>query len=83
MIVKGLPTGFAEEAEAMDSRQLRDCVVDCERNIDEAVRGMEDNEQFQALKTAYKEACAPLREVKKAQRAKIALCLALLEERGN
>lgn len=80
---KKLPEGFEESVETMSTKELKMCIVQCEKNIEDMVREMEENEEFQALKNAYKEASAPLRETKQVQRAKIALCLDVLVGRGK
>lgn len=82
-VIKNLPTGFKDDADAMTEQQLRNCIVESEHNLQTAVKGMEDNSEYQKLKTAYKEASEPLRDAKKTQKAKIAYCLNRLEELGK
>lgn len=81
-ITRALPAGWQEEADAMDVERLRGCIVESEQNLKQAAEEMEANEEFQALKNAYREAAGPLADARNAQRAKIAYCLVLLEQRG-
>lgn len=82
-ILKNLPTGFQEEAEAMGEEQLRNVIVESENNIRVAQAEMEENDEFMKAKEAYKLAAAPLRDTKKAQKAKVQFALLLLEQKGK
>lgn len=82
-VLKNLPTGWAEDADAMTEAQLRDVIVDSENNMRISRLEMEENEGFKEAKAAYKLAAEPLREAIKAQKAKIAYALHVLESKGK
>ena len=82
-LIKKLPAKFQEEADAMKESELRDCIVQSEVNLKNEIAKFEDDDHFQKLKVAYKEAAGPLADAKKAQKAKIAYCLHLLEQKGK
>jgi hypothetical protein len=80
-IIKKLPTGYADEAAAMDGDKLRAEIVKAEGALHECDRLMEDDEKLQAAKLIAKDLGAGYRDARKAQRAKIAYVLYLLEEK--
>lgn len=82
-VVKNLPTGFKDDADAMKESDLRNCIIESEHNLSVEIEKMESNQKYQSLKEAYKEATAPIRDAKKAQKAKIAYCLHRLGELGK
>jgi hypothetical protein len=82
-ILKQLPTGWAEEAEAMGEEQLRNVIVEASNNIRTARSDMEENAGFQEAKDAYKLAAEPFRDAIKAQQAKVSYALLLLESKGK
>jgi cytochrome c556 len=82
-LIKNLPTGFVEEADAMSEKELRDLIVDSENNIRITNEEKENNEGFKAAKDSYKDAAAPFRDAIKAQQAKIAYALNALESKGK
>lgn len=82
-ILKKLPAGWADDAEAMSEEELRAVIVESSNNIRTATAEMEDNEGFKAAKEAYKLAAEPFKDAVKAQQAKIAYALHLLEEKGK
>ena len=82
-LIKVLPVGWSEEADAMNEAQLREVIVASSNNIRTAKEDMEDNEDFKAAKEAYKEAAAPYKEAIKAQQAKITYALHLLDSKGK
>jgi hypothetical protein len=69
-IIAKLPTGFAEDAAGMNGDQLRAEIIKAETSLRTV------DQEMKALSSAYNEA-------KKAQRAKIAYALHVLEERGE
>lgn len=81
-VLKALPTGFLEEAEAMDEKALRELVVASEGNIRETEREREADEKLQGAKSIVKDLVGPYRDAIKAQRAKIACAMYFLEGRG-
>lgn len=82
-LVKKLPSGFEDEALAMNETQLRNLIVDSENNIRTAEIEMKENEAFQKAKESYKLAAEPFKETKTAQKAKIQFALHLLESSGK
>lgn len=80
---KNLPTGFADEADAMKEDQLRACIVTSSNNLAITEIEMAENKDLQRLKEKVKDASAGYNDAKKAQRAKIAYCLHRLEEMGK
>ena len=82
-VLKNLPTGWAEEAEAMSEDQLRDAIVEAENNARVAREEMVENPGYKAAKEAFDEVKGPLKDAIKAQKAKTLYALHLLEERGK
>lgn len=82
-VLKNLPTGWAEEAEAMDEAQLRDVIVESSNNIHVTRLEMQENPGVKDAKEKYKDAAGPFRDAIKAQNAKIAYALAQLESKGK
>lgn len=82
-VLKNLPTGWSDEADAMSSSALRDVLVDAETKIREVEVEMAADEKLAAAKEIVKDLAGAYREVTKAQRAKIAYALHLLDERGE
>lgn len=82
-LMKKLPVGWAEEAEGMSEKQLRDVIVDSENNLRNAKAELEANEKYQELKNALAEVRGPASDAVKAQKAKIEYALHLLEKSGK
>jgi hypothetical protein len=82
-VMAALPTGFAEEAEGMDETQLRDAIVEAEENIRSVEQEKQADEKLQGAKELVKDLGAGYREATKAQRAKIAYSLHLLDGVGK
>lgn len=82
-IIKRLPTGFVDEAAAMDEKQLRAAIVDADTAIREAELARESDEDLKAAKQHAQDLAAPYGDAVNAQRAKVNYCLHLLEERGE
>jgi len=81
-IIKKLPVGFKEEADAMGETSLRNVIVDSTNNIRNIEIELETNSKYLALKDAVKEITEPFNEAKKTQSAKIKYCVKLLKEKG-
>lgn len=82
-IISKLPVGFAEEAAGMDRERLRAEVMKAEIALRDVDAEMKANEKLRGAREVVKDFMAPFNEVKKAQRAKIAYALHVLEERGE
>ena len=80
---KNLPTGFKDEADAMQEEELRAVIVDSSNNLSIVEKEMAENPDLKALKEKVKDASAGYNDAKKAQRAKIAYSLHRLEETGK
>lgn len=79
---KKLPTGFKEDADAYDSEKLKQVILECESNIVNVDREMQNDDKLQGVKDLLKDLSAGYREAKHAQTAKIKYCLYLLESKG-
>ncbi|MEI7825967.1 MAG: hypothetical protein WCI01_11755 [Chlorobiaceae bacterium] len=82
-LLKVLPAGFVEEADAMSPDQLEEVIVSSSNNIRVAKTEMEENTDFQDAKASYKLAAEPFRDAVKAQQAKVQYALELLESKGR
>jgi hypothetical protein len=82
-IVKQLPTGWQDEADAMSSEQLKKVIVESAANIAETQRAEENDEDLAKKKYAATDAAAPYKDAKKCQGAKISYALLRLAERGD
>ena len=82
-IIAKLPAGFVEDAAGMDGEQLRAEIVKAETNIREVEREMGADEKLAGAREIVKDITGAYNDAKKAQRAKIAYSLHLLEERGE
>lgn len=78
-----LPTGFADEAAAMNSDALRQCIVDATANIERIDAEQSADEKLQGAKELVKDFSAGYREARTAQAAKVSYCHHLLAERGT
>lgn len=82
-LIKKLPTGFKEEADAMKEQNLRDCIVQSSHNLETSVSELKEADDYKKLKEKWKDINEPIRDIKKAQKAKIQYCLARLEQLGK
>jgi hypothetical protein len=82
-IIAKLPTGFAEDAAGMNGDQLRAAIIAAETSLRTVDQDMKANEKLTGARELVKDFMAPYNEAKKAQRAKIAYALHVLEERGE
>jgi hypothetical protein len=77
-----LPTGFADEADAMDADQLKSLIVMSESNIYEIEKERENDVKLNAAKELVKEISGPYNDAVKTQTAKVKYALFLLEGKG-
>lgn len=82
-IIAKLPVGFAEDAAGMNREQLRAEVMKAEIAMRQVEHDMKADEKLTGARELVKDYSAAYNEVKKAQRAKIAYSLHVLEERGE
>lgn len=82
-IIAKLPVGFAEDAAGMDADALRAVIIAAETSLRNVEQEMKANEKLTGARELVKDFMAPYNEAKKAQRAKIAYALHVLEERGE
>ena len=82
-IVAKLPTGSAEDAAGMDGEQLRAEIIKAETALREVEMEMKADEKLAGAKEILKDISGAYSEAKRAQRAKIAYSLHLLDERGE
>lgn len=82
-IIAKLPTGFVEDAASMDGDALRAAIIKAETSIRETEREMGQDEKLQGAREIVKDIVGSYNDAKRAQRAKIAYSLHLLEERGE
>lgn len=82
-ILKNLPTGFADEAAGMSDDGLRQAILQSEVNIAEVERTQKQDDKLNGAKEIVKDLSGGYNDAKKAQRAKIAYCLHVLDERGK
>lgn len=80
--LKKLPTGFAEDADAMDVDGLKRVVVECENNAYNIEKEKEADPKYNAAKELAKDLSLPYREAKTAQMMKIKYCIYLLQGKG-
>lgn len=79
---KKLPTGFIEDAEALDDDGLKKVVFDAESNIYTIEKEKENDPKLNGAKEIIKDLNGPFRDAKSCQMAKIRYALFLLENRG-
>ena len=82
-IIAKLPTGFVEEAAGLDGDALRAAIVRAEERIRETEREQGQDEKLAGAREIVKDLAGAYNDAKRAQRAKIAYALHLLEERGE
>jgi len=81
-LLKKLPTGFAEDADAMSEADLKKTIVSCENNIDTIEKEKDTDLKLNAALEISKELNGPYRDAKSCQNAKIKYCLYLLHGKG-
>ncbi len=77
-----LPDGFMESAEGMDTDELKQQLVKCEQNIQEAEKDMEADDKLNGAKELVKDLAGAYRDMMNANKAKIKAILLVLEGRG-
>ena len=82
-IIAKLPVGFVEEAAGLDGDGLRAAIVRAEELVRETEREQGADEKLQGAREIVKDLAGAYNDAKRAQRAKIAYALHLLEERGE
>ncbi len=80
--LKKLPTGWAEEAEAMSTEDLKKAIVSSEGNIYSIEKEKEADTKLNSAKELVKEYSGGYRDAINCQSAKIKYALHLLEGKG-
>jgi hypothetical protein len=81
-LAKRLPTGFQDEAMAMDEAGLKKVIIEAEGNLYTIDKEKEADVNLTAAKEVMKDLSGAYREAAGAQTAKIKFALFLLEGRG-
>jgi len=79
---KKLPTGFKDDADSFDIEKLKRTILECESNLVNVDREMQQDEKLQGARGLVKDLSSSYREAKGCQTAKIKYCLYLLEGKG-
>lgn len=82
-IIAKLPVGFVEDAAGMDGDRLRAEIVRAEEQLREVEREQGQDEKLAGAREIVKDLMGAYNDARRAQRAKIAYSLHLLEERGE
>ncbi len=82
-IIARLPSGYVEETAGMDGAQLRSEIIKAEASLREVDKEQKADEKLQGAKELLKDLAGAYNDARKAQRAKIAYTLHMLEERGE
>jgi hypothetical protein len=82
-IIAKLPTGFLDEVAGMDGDQLRAEIIKAETSIREVEMSQKADEKLTGAREIVKDIVGGYNDARKAQRAKIAYTLHVLEERGE
>ena len=82
-IIAKLPTGYVEDAAGFDADQLRAEIIKAETSLREVDKEMKADEKLAGAKEILKDLSSAYNDAKRAQRAKIAYSLHLLDERGQ
>lgn len=82
-VIAKLPTGYAEDCAGFNGDQLRAEIVRAETSLRWVDQEMKADEKLTGARELVKDLSASYNEAKKAQRAKIAYSLHVLEERGE
>lgn len=82
-LIAKLPPGFVDDAAGMDGNKLRAEIIKAETSLREVDAAMKADEKLAGAREIVKDIVGGYNDVKKAQRAKIAYVLHVLEERGE
>lgn len=82
-IIAKLPVGYLEDSAGMDGDQLRAEIIKAETTLREVDTFQKADEKLTGAREIVKDIVGGYNDAKKAQRAKIAYTLHLLEERGE
>lgn len=82
-IIAKLPTGYVDDAMGMDGDQLRAEIIRAETALREVEKELKADQKLQGARDIVKDIVGSYNDAKRAQRAKIAYTLHLLEERGE
>ena len=80
--LKKLPTGFADEADALSEEELKKLIIRSENNINTIEKEKDADPKLNGAKEITKSLTGPYREATSAQKAKIKYALYLLENKG-
>jgi hypothetical protein len=81
-LLKKLPDGFTDTANAMKDDELKKLIFECEGNIYVIEKEKDNDDKLNGAREIMKEHAAPYRDAKACQTAKIRYALYLLEGRG-
>lgn len=82
-IISKLPAGFVDDAAGMNGDQLRAEIIKAETSLREVDMAQKADEKLTGARDIVKDIVGGYNDAKKAQRAKIAYTLHVLEERGE
>jgi len=82
-IYKVLGEQVVNETRVLSKEQLESVIVVATQNIEEARSDLESNPKYQQLKSDLADLTAGLKDIKKANNARIQLAVILINERGN
>jgi hypothetical protein len=82
-IIARLPVGFVDDASGMDGDRLRSEIIRAETALREVEQATKADTKLQGAKEIVKDIVGSYNDARRAQRAKIAYVLHLLEERGE
>jgi hypothetical protein len=82
-IIAKLPVGYLEDSASMDGDALRAEIIKAETTLREVDLSQKNDEKLSGAREIVKDLVSSYNEAKRAQRAKIAYTLHLLEERGE
>lgn len=82
-IIAQLPVGYLDDAQGMDGDRLRSEIIRAEATLREVDMSQKADEKLAGARDIVKDIVSGYADAKKAQRAKIAYNLHLLEERGE
>jgi hypothetical protein len=82
-IIAKLPVGYLEDSAGMDGDGLRAEIIKAETTLREVDMSQKGDEKLTGAREIVKDIVGGYNDAKKAQRAKIAYTLHLLEERGE
>ena len=82
-VIAKLPVGFLDDAAGMDGNRLRAEIIKAETSLREVANAQKNDDKLNGAREIVKDIVGGYNDAKKAQRAKIAYSLHLLEERGE